>query len=380
MIIREVKARQILNSRKEPAIEVTIDRQFSASAPSGASTGVHEVKAFAKDVKYACDFINFKSKVKGMRFSSFNDLEQIEELIPVIGGNPVLAIQYAVLREMAGDEVWKFLNPHSRSIPFPLGNVIGGGKHTKMLSTSMQEFLLMPRALSIKENIEVMNYLHRKTGKDIRARQMTDEGAWIPSMSDMQALDYMRKALSDVKDTMGVKVNFGVDMAASSFWDGKHYKYRNLDGKAAKVDSKSQVAFVNKMVRENFLCYVEDPLHEEDFSGFSKIMKTTLVCGDDLVTTNLERLKEAIKNKSLNCMIIKPNQIGSIVQTKKVVDYAKEHDIVTVISHRSGETMDAMISHLAAAWEIPYIKCGIFGREREAKLNELVKIEGQMRG
>ncbi len=378
MIVKELKARIILNSRKEKAIEVTVNKQFTASAPSGASIGKHEVKAFAKDVKSSCDYINFKSKIRGMQFEEFSDLEQLDELISVIGGNAVLAVQYAILREISNNEVWKFLNPHSRSIPMPLGNVIGGGKHTKRHSTSIQEFLLMPRALSIRDNISAMRVIHENIAKELKLREMTDEGAWIPNGSDKAVLEYLHKLLSNVENTSGIKVNLGIDMAASSFWDGKYYKYRNIDGKAAKLDRKSQIAFVNKIIKDNFLCYVEDPLEEEDFDGFSKIMKTTLVCGDDLVTTSLERLKEAIRHNSINCMIIKPNQIGSITKTKRVVDFARANDIATVISHRSGETMDTMISDLAVAWEIPYIKTGIHGKERECKLQRLVEIEGQI--
>ncbi|MDD4878214.1 MAG: enolase C-terminal domain-like protein [Candidatus Nanoarchaeia archaeon] len=376
MIIKEVRARKILNSRKEPAIEVIINNKYSASTPSGASTGIHEVKAFAKDVNDSCFYINHKAALKGLKFNSFDDLEQIDSLLPKIGGNAVLAIQYAILREMSNNEVWRFLNPHSRSIPMPLGNVIGGGKHTRRHSTSIQEFLLMPRALSIRDNISAMRAIHEKVQKELKLRELTDEGAWVPNGSDKAVLEYLHKFLSNVENTHGIKVNFGVDMAASSFWDGKHYNYRNLaNGKSAKLTPKQQIELVNMIAKEHFLCFVEDPLQEEDFDGFSKIRQTTLVCGDDLVTTNLERLKEALKHKAINCMIIKPNQIGSIIQTKKVVDFAKANEIVTVISHRSGETMDTMISDLAVAWEIPYIKTGIHGKERECKLQRLADIE-----
>ncbi|MFH1065390.1 MAG: enolase C-terminal domain-like protein [Nanoarchaeota archaeon] len=379
MIIKEVRARKILNSRKEPAIQVTINKHFSASAPSGASTGIHEVKAFTKDVNDSCFYINHKATLKGLKFETFDDLEQIDSLMPKIGGNAVLALQYAILREMSNNEVWKFLNPHSRSIPMPLGNVIGGGKHTKKQSTSIQEFLLMPRALSIRDNIAVMRHVHKNIAKELKTKEMTDEGAWIPNGSDNAVLEYLHKLLSNIENTQGIKVNLGVDMAASGFWDGNNYNYRNFTKHtAAKLAPKQQIEFVNEIIKEHFLCYVEDPLQEEDFDGFSRVKKTTLVCGDDLVTTNMERLKEALKHKSINCMIIKPNQIGSIIQTKKVVDFAKANEIVTVISHRSGETMDTMIADLAVAWEIPYIKTGIHGKERECKLQRLAEIEGRL--
>jgi len=378
MIIKEVKAREILNSRKEPTIEVVVNKKFVASAPSGASKGTHEVAAFTKGVTFSVDYINKARWLQGMRFEEFDDLSVLDKLIPLIGGNAVIAIQYALLKAMSDGNVWRFLNPYARSLPTPLGNVIGGGKHTKELSTDIQEFLLVPRSKRFYDRAFINNYLHKKIGKMLKAKNITDEGAWVTSLSNIEVLELLNNLLSSAE--IDIKVELGVDMAATSIWNGKRYCYRNFSKtkKKTNLTSAEQVDFVNSIINEYNLCYVEDPLHEEDFSNFAKISKRALVCGDDLITTNLERLKKAVKHNSVNCIIIKPNQIGSVVKAKEVVDFAKKKDITTVISHRSGETMDATIAHLVVAWEIPYIKCGIFGKERQAKLNELVKIEEEI--
>ena len=141
------------------------------------------------------------------------------------------------------------------------------------------------------------------------------------------------------------------------------------------LTKKEQINLMNRLVSDYNICYIEDPLHENDFNGFKEI-KANLVCGDDLICTKIERLKSAVGK--INAVIIKPNQIGSLIKTKEIVDFAKENKITTVISHRSRETNDAMISQLAVAWEIPYIKLGIFGRERTAKIKELARIEKEI--
>ncbi|MDP3918691.1 MAG: enolase C-terminal domain-like protein, partial [Nanoarchaeota archaeon] len=169
-------------------------------------------------------------------------------------------------------------------------------------------------------------------------------------------------------------------IAASEFYSNGKYNYKNFSKDQTKktLTPKEQIALVNSWIKKYKLAYVEDPLHEEDFKGFSQLDKKTLICGDDLLTTNLTRLKKALRNKSVNSMIIKPNQIGSLIKTKKVVDFAHSQGIKTIISHRSGETLDNTISHLAVAWNIPYIKTGIYGKEREVKLKELLKIENEI--
>ncbi len=379
MKIKQIKAKKILNSRNEQTIEIIVNKKYSASAPSGASTGSTEVKAYAKSLDDSIKLIN-EGKLIGLTFEEFSDLSALHTLLPELGGNPVIAIQFALLKAMSDNNIWKFLNPGAESLPVPVGNVIGGGLHTKKDSTDIQEFLLIPNARTFSENHYVNNYLHSKIGKLLKTSKVTDEGAWIPSMSNEEVFEFLYNLLKDNDNSLGIKVDFGVDMAASSFFNGQEYAYKNFSAQKPErsLSKKEQVTYVNRLISQYRLKYFEDPLAEDDFEGFSKISKKTLVCGDDLITTNLERLKKAVEKDAVNCVIIKPNQIGSIVKTKQVVDFAHKHNITTIISHRSGETMDATIADLAVAWNIPYIKTGIYGKERKAKLLRLKEIEEDM--
>lgn len=379
MKIKHIKAKIIANSRHKPAIEVIINKKYKASAPSGASTGSTEVKTFQKSIDHAINFINTNEEFKGLKFEEFEDLEFFDKFISTMGGNPVIALQFAVLKAMSQNKIWKFLNPQAKKLPLPVGNVIGGGQHTDKLSNDIQEFLLIPKSKKFYDNAFVNSYIHKNIRTKINAKYKTDEGAWITPLSNIEVLKFLNDFLKP-ENTLGIKVDLGLDMAATSFFRGKNYFYKNFSKhvKKRKLDKKQQIKFVNEIVNDYKLKYVEDPLQENDFEGFSKISKKTLVCGDDLITTNLERLKKAKRQNSVNCIIIKPNQIGSIIKTKEVVDFAKKNNIKTIISHRSGETMDTTISHLAVAWEIPYLKCGIFGKERKAKLNEIINIEKEL--
>lgn len=382
MKIRSIKAKIIKNSRGEDSISVIINRKYKASAPSGASTGKSEVRIFSKQgIESAVEWINKSNELKKLKFEEFNDLEIIDRYIPKLGGNPVIAIQYAILKAMSKNKIWKFLNPKAKKMPVPLGNVIGGGAHTKMVSTDIQEYLLIPHAKTVYDNVMLNSLIHKKIGKILGLPKKTDEGAWSPRMDNISVFELLNKFLNNEENTLGTKVDLGVDMAASSFYSNEKYNYINFSKEKnyMKFNQKEQINFVNKLIEDYDLKYFEDPLDEDDFIGFSKISKNTLVCGDDLITTNIERLKKAIKNKSVNCMIIKPNQIGSIIKTKEVVDLAKKHNIKLVVSHRSGETMDDTISHLAVAWGADFLKCGIYGKERKSKLSELIKIESEIK-
>ena len=378
MKIKRIFARKIHNSRGEPAIEVIVNKKYSSSAPSGASTGKHEVVAFPKGIDFSIEFINKFKDFKGLRFEEFNDLGVFDELIPLIGGNAVVALQGAVLKAMANNEVWLFLNPKSVKLPIPLGNVVGGGAHTrKRNAPDIQEFLLIPKTKRFSDRVFLNRHLYHKIGKFLSAKNKTDEGAWIPAkMSDMEIFDKLSSFLSDKGNTFGKKVGLGIDLAASQLWNGRRYIYKNYSETKRKksLTTSEQVEFINRIAKKYNLIYVEDGLREDDFTSFRKL-KVKLNCGDDLITTNLDRLKQAVKQKSINTVIIKPNQIGSLVKAKEVVDFAHKNNITPVVSHRSGETMDTLIAHLAVGWQIPYIKCSPFGKERTVKFDELKRIE-----
>ncbi len=399
MIIKKVKAKKIKNSRGEDTIKVTIKSDIGkgeGSTPSGMSKGKHEVMAFHEEgVDFCVNFINneLKDKLIDLEIKNFEDLEKIEKLIDknVYGGNTVLAVEYAIIH--ATGEAWNFLNERSNQVPRPVGNVIGGGAHVRgKNSPDFQEFLTFSlKCDNFGEAVSANFKLHelvKKKMEDIDSefnRETSDEGAWISDLTNTKALEILHEKAKEVSEEFGFIINLGLDVAASNFYkDGKyHYKNHSEENKEKVLSSDEQIEFIGGLIEKYELKYVEDPLHEEDFEGFAKLREKygsqCLIVGDDLITTNLDRLEKAIKEKSINAVIIKPNQIGGLIETKKVIDKAKENKIFCIISHRSGETSDITISHLTVAFNIPLIKTGIYGVEREVKLKEVKKIEMQIK-
>ncbi len=395
MILKKVKAKKIKNSRGEETIKVIVKSNIGkgeASAPSGASKGKHEAKDFVGTVSDSVSSLKSCKELIGLNIKNFNELDKVEEIVDKKkhGGNTVVALEYAILKSTG--TLWKIFNKKTRRISKPLGNVIGGGAHFKGGGPDFQEFLVYPfGAKKLDQAIEANNRIHELVRKKLKEvdqsfkNQLTDEGAWAPNLSNTEVLDILKEITKQVSGEFGFKINLGLDVAASSFWDGKHYVYKNFskEEKNKKLTKKGQIEYISDLIEKYKLHYVEDALHEEDFSGFAeltnKFKNKCLITGDDLTVTNLKRLKKAIKQKSINAAIVKPNQIGSLIETKKFVDELKKNNLYPIISHRSGETLDASISHLAIGLEIPMIKCGIYGKERVAKLKELRKIEAQIK-
>jgi len=394
MIIKRVVAKKIYNSRREDTIKVFVksDKGTSeASVPAGASVGKHEVMAFPKEgVNSSVDLINknLSNELKGFEFNEFNDLKKIEIHwnIEKEGGNSLLALELALLKNLG--PLWKVLNKDAKQVPRPVGNCIGGGMHIKKEGVlDIQEFLLLSLTASsfndaVSANERAYNLIRKQLRKlDPKFNyEMTDEGAWAPNITNIQALDLLKKVVNKVSDEFGFKLRIGVDVAASSFFDGKNYVYKNP---AQKLSPKEHFDFISNIIEKYNLLYVEDPFHEEDFKSFAKLTKKygkkCMIVGDDLTTTNLVRLKKAIKEKAINAIILKPNQIGSLLEFDKVVKLAKEKKLHCIVSHRSGDTLDTSISHLAVAYGAPLLKCGIYGKEREIKLQEVKKIEKQIK-
>lgn len=378
MEIRGVRARKIFNSRKEETIEVKVLSNKGtgvASAPSGASKGKFEVEVFPKNsVDEAIKNLN-KINFKNIKIKDFNDFKKIEKYN--LKGNTTIALEFAILKILSKGKPWKFLNKKAKKVPRPLGNCIGGGLHAGNI-IDIQEFLLLPKTDSFAKaaliNWKIYGQVRKELKKEDKTfnKQKTDEGAWAPNLENLEVLRILNKTIKKFTRKTGIKVRIGLDFAASQLWDGEKYVYRDQ-----VLNKKEQLEFIFGLINDYNLVYVEDPFEETDFNSFKKLKKDVLICGDDLICTNLKRLKRA--GNSINAVIIKPNQIGSLIETKKVVDFAKRKGIVPVISHRSGETLDNTISHLAVAWNIPLIKCGIYGKERQAKINELIKIERKIR-
>jgi len=362
----KIFAKKIFNSRNQATIEVNYNG-FTASAPLGISTGKYEAKSFMKKIDE--EILNFNKKapdLEKIKINEFNDLEKVEHHLRRFGANTIIALEFAILKY----HNYKFFN--GEKLPRPLGNCVGGGLHFKGKSTLIQEFLVIDKHShtfvdSAFNNIKAHRLIHELLEKEDKnfKKKLNDEGAWVTSLDDEQVLDLMREVCNKLR------LELGIDVASSHFYNGNSYVHDNK-----KLSKNEQIRWIKKLIDNYNLYYVEDPLHEDDFSGFRELNNgNCLICGDDLIATNLERLKNAIKEKSINSVIIKPNQIGSLIEMKKVVDLAKKYNMINVISHRSGETTDNSISHLAVKLEIPIIKCGIYGKERESKIKELIKIE-----
>ncbi len=403
MLIRGVKAEKALNSRGKETISVVIETakgRSTASAPSGKSRGKHEAQPFAsRGIDFSISFINMIGKklvASKTNFKTFEDLKKIEDLIKqydktenwsVVGGNSVIAFEFALLKALAQNEekeLWEFLNPNAKKLPLPLGNCIGGGKHSKKEShPDIQEFLILPKAKKFYDayffNLQAYKLAKNLVSEKDKTWQgeLTDEKAICPNLTTDQIFNVLKEIDNRFIAKFDSRLSLGVDMAASSFWDNGVYQYENPK---MRRTSKEQIEFVRELIEKHELYYVEDPFHEEDFDSFAQLLKAvnpkkTLIVGDDLTVTNPERLKTAIKKKAVNAVIVKPNQVGSLLKTKEFVDLAKANKIIPTISHRSGETLDSTIADLAVAWEIPLIKTGILGKERIAKLHRLLKIE-----
>ncbi|MEM2250922.1 MAG: phosphopyruvate hydratase [Candidatus Hadarchaeales archaeon] len=402
MKLLSLNARKISDSRGNPTIEVEVlvssaGKKFlgRAAAPSGASRGKYEVVDFPEGgvdaaIKKISKIEREMKKLKKLDISSVDTLlHEIDgtQNFSSIGGNTAVAISMAVAKALAaakGIPLFKSLNQKAREFPFPLGNVLGGGKHAGKKAPDIQEFLVVSvGAKTVSEAIFTNSSVHKRVRKLIEQVDPTftggkgDEGAWAPNLGNREALEIVSRACEEISTETGITVRPGLDVAASSFYDEKSDKYIYKREGVEKTGGE-QIDFIVDLVKTFKLVYVEDPLHEEDFDGFAeltrKIGDKCIVCGDDLLVTNVSRIKIGLEKKSVNAVLIKPNQIGTLSDTLEAVKLTKSHGCVPVISHRSGETTDETIAHLAVAWGCPMIKTGVVGGERIAKLNELIRI------
>lgn len=387
MKIKEISARVILDSRKEETIEIgtrTSFGVFSASAPYGKSRGKHEAPAFIKNVEDDIKtIVDISGKITQIDIEKFDDLKKIEEIASGIGANSIFALETSILKALAfeqGKELWQVINPAARRIPHPVGNIIGGGMHVQAsVKPDFQEFLVIPRTRKFVDDIFLMKKIHENMGKILEARKakqgMSDENAWATNLGNEEVLQLLDEERRNIESETGEKIELGVDIAGSTFYS-KEYIYKNPYKRLSRED---QINYIASLASRFNLFYIEDPLDEEDFSGFAKFKEKVkcLVVGDDLTTSNPERFLKAVKSKSINAVIIKPNQYGSLVKIKKLVDGCKKFGIITIMSHRSGETLDNALADLAFAFQTEFIKAGAVGKERDVKLKRMIEIEKQ---
>jgi enolase len=380
MKIKEVSASKINDSRKEKTILVSIKtsngKMFSASSPNGKSVGKYATKIYKKSLEEDINTIKKFSDYFSEEINCLDDLEKIEEILSGhVGANTLFAFESSILKSLAVEkkkQIWQLINPKAKKFPRFVGNCIGGGKHSfTEKKPDFQEFLLIPKTKTIKnafgsnkKSKKEIGILLEKADENFKNKK-NDEDAWMTPLNEKEVLEILRN----------LKIPLGLDIAASSFYTRKKYNYKNP---LIKRDNDEQLEYVSNLIKNFDLFYIEDPFEENDFESFTKLLKKfpdKLIVGDDLTVTNYERTEKAIKEKSINAIIIKPNQCGSLLNVKKVCDLAKKNNIKLVFSHRSGETKESILSDLAFGFQADFFKVGITGNEREAKIKRLIEIE-----
>jgi len=399
-VIEDIIARKVFNSRGEETIEVdvvTTSNFGRTSAPAGKSRGKAEAVYYPKggvdqaikkvEELIAPELIGLNADIQDEIDKTLHEIDGTKDF-RIIGGNTAFAISLANAEAAANSNgllLFQYLGGYiAHELPYPLGNVISGGKHGQGRAPDIQEFLVLPYgAESFSEAAAANTQIHKRIGERLKKKDKffgggrSDEGAWIANIGDLEALEVLADACEEVSNELGFECCLGVDVAASSIWDTKKktYVYKSDE---KRRDSGEQLEFVFGLIEKYHLVYVEDPFHEEDFKGFAELtkkVKNCLICGDDLFVTNSERLSRGIRLSAADAIIIKLNQVGTLTDAWETIEMAKRAGYVPVMSHRSGDTCDWHIAHLAVAFKCPIIKTGVVEGARIAKINELIRIE-----
>jgi len=406
-IIKEVAAREILDSRGNPTVEVEVklDNGFigRAAVPSGASTGAFEAvelrdggkRYLGKGVEIAVKNINEKiSKVViGLKAEEQRVLD--EKMISldgtknksVLGANAILGVSLATARAAslsANQSLFKFLGGNEAKIlPVPMMNILNGGSHADT-NVDIQEFMVAPiGADTFKESLrwgaEIYHSLKSVLKKKGLVTSIGDEGGFAPNLaSNRAALDLILEAVESAGFKAGSDIALAMDVAATEFYEDGSY---NFEGK--KLTSDQMISYYSELVSAYPLVSIEDPLDEDDWAGWAKLTselgQKVQIVGDDLFVTNPERLQRGIDSNTANALLVKVNQIGSLTETIDAVNLAHKNGYRSMMSHRSGETEDTTIADLAVALNCGQIKTGAPARsERVAKYNQLLRIEEEL--
>lgn len=407
MIIKDVYAYEILDSRGKPTVECKVtlnDGSYGiASVPSGASTGSREAlelrdkdpnRYHGDGVLNAVNNINniIGPKLYGIRAEQ-NNIDSI--LIKLdgtpfktnLGANATLAVSLACLKASAMSskkELYEYVSTGKVTMPYPMMNIINGGKHADS-GLDIQEFMIVPVVKSFKERLRAGSEIFHTLKNILKEKNLStsvgDEGGFAPRLSsNEEALQLIMEAITKSSYRPGVDVFIALDIAATSMYDTKNNMYL-LDGKY--ISSDELVKYYLNLVNKYPIISIEDPFMEDDFASFSVLTKLIgnkiMLVGDDYFVTNKTYLKKGIDTRSGNAILLKANQIGTITEMIDTIMLAKKNNYKMVISHRSGETMDTFISDLAVGLCIPYIKAGSLSRgERIAKYNRLLVIEDNL--
>jgi enolase len=416
-VIEYVEAREILDSRGNPTVEVDVflddGAEGRAAVPSGASTGEHEAvelrdddknRYLGKGVLKAVDNVNntIAPELQGLDAVDQVDIDRrmIEldgtENKAKLGANAILGVSMAVARAAAnslGLPLYKYLGAfHANLLPVPMANIINGGKHSDN-KIDFQEFMVMPvGAETMREAVrwtaEVFHNLKKLLKDAGKNTAVGDEGGFAPDIGNEEALQFIVRAIEKA-GYKADKEQFGIamDCASSELFDegGKNgYKFwKSNPDKLFTADE--MIALYSDWINKYPIISIEDPLDQDDWAGYVKLTKTLgskiQIVGDDFFVTNTKRLERGIKEGSCNSILIKVNQIGTLTETYEAVEMAKRAGYTAVVSHRSGETEDSFIADLVVALETGQIKTGSMSRtDRICKYNQLMRIEDELEG
>ena len=405
--INSVNAREILDSRGNPTVEVEVvldDKSVGrAAVPSGASTGAFEAaelrdggpRYLGKGVANAVKNVTQKIApvVSGMTAVDQRAIDQKMISLDgtknksVLGANAILGVSLATARaasNSANQSLFKYLGgSNAKTLPVPMMNILNGGAHADT-NVDIQEFMIAPiGADSFKESlrwgVEIYHSLKSVLKKKGLATSIGDEGGFAPNLdSNRAALDLILVAIEGAGFKVGSQIALAMDVAATEFFSEGKYEF---EGKS--LTSEQMIAYYSDLVSNYPLVSIEDPLDEDDWSGWAKLTselgEKIQIVGDDLFVTNPERLAKGIKSKTANALLVKVNQIGTLTETIDAVNMAHENNYKSMMSHRSGETEDTTIADLAVALNCGQIKTGAPARsERVAKYNQLLRIEEEL--
>ena len=415
--IKKVWAREILDSRGNPTVEVDIilnnGSTGRAAVPSGASTGSHEAvelrdgskRYMGKGVEKAVNNVNkiIATKLKGKNF----DQKSLDDFLikldgtknkGKLGANAILGVSMAFARAAATKEnisLYKYFNKISKtkglpaqagfSLPVPLMNILNGGAHAKG-STDIQEFMIVPHgAKSFKEGLrwgaEVFHTLKKILGEKGLSTTVGDEGGFAPKLGNNEAaLELVVEAIQKAGYKPGKDISIALDVAATELYKEGKYELK-IEGKV--LTSTEMISMYESWTKKYPIISIEDGLSEDDWAGYAEMTKKLgnkiQIVGDDLFVTNIERLKKGIEEKAANSILIKLNQIGTVNETIEAVNMAKKAGFTSIISHRSGETEDSTIADFVVGLSTGQIKTGSLCRsDRTAKYNQLLRIEEEL--
>ncbi len=408
--IADILAREILDSRGNPTIEVDVVLDSGASGraavPSGASTGAHEAMELRDGdaVRYAGKGVrNAVANVEGEIFDAISGMdpseqERIDEILidldgtpnkSRLGANAILGVSLAVAKAAAADfgmPLYRYIGGvHARTLPTPMMNIINGGKHADN-PIDIQEFMIVPHgAPSIAEAVRMGAEIFAALKKGLAAAghntNVGDEGGFAPGLKSAdEALAFMTRAAERAGYRPGEDVGFALDCAATEFYESGKY---NLAGEGLTLDAAGMVNYLADLASRYPILSIEDACAEDDWEGWAlltaRLGRTMQLVGDDLFVTNPDRLRRGIADGVANAILVKLNQIGTLSETLDAVEIAHRAGYRAIISHRSGETEDATIADLAVATNAGQIKTGSLARsDRTAKYNQLIRIEAML--